>query len=85
MELSCISWDQTLDINQINGAPVTNSKLVVSFVVQYMYEHRLDISSLSININPSREHLHTKVTPTLHLTYSKNGGNLGLVLNDKNC
>ena len=24
-----------------------------------------------------------KVTPDLHLTYSKNGGNLGLVLNDK--
>ena len=32
---------------------------------------------------PSRKHLRTKVTPDLHLTYSKNGGNLGLVLNDK--
>ena len=31
----------------------------------------------------SRKHLRTKVTPDLHLTYSKNGGNLGLVLNDK--
>ena len=30
-----------------------------------------------------RKHLRTKVTPYLHLTYSKNGGNLGLVLNDK--
>ena len=28
--------------------------------------------------------LHTKVTPDLHLTYSKNGGNLGLVLKTKN-
>ena len=25
----------------------------------------------------SRKHLHTKVTPDFHLTYSKNGGNLG--------
>ena len=31
----------------------------------------------------SLKHLRTKVTPDLHLTYSKNGGNLGLVLNDK--
>ena len=31
----------------------------------------------------SRKHLRTKVTPDLHLTFSKNGGNLGLVLNDK--
>ena len=28
--------------------------------------------------------LHIKVTPYLHLTYSKNGGNLGLVLKIKN-
>ena len=27
----------------------------------------------------------TKVPPDLHLTYIKNGGNLGLVLNDKKC
>ena len=31
----------------------------------------------------SRKHLRIKVTPDLHLTYSKNGGNLVLVLNDK--
>ena len=31
----------------------------------------------------SRKHLRTKVTPDMHLTYSKNGGNLGLVLSDK--
>ena len=31
----------------------------------------------------SRKHLRKKVTPDLHLTYSKNWGNLGLVLNDK--
>ena len=30
--------------------------------------------------DPSRKLLHIKVTPDLHLTYSKNGGNLGLVL-----
>ena len=33
-------------------------------------------------ITPSRKRLRTKVTQDLHLTYSKNGGNLGLVLND---
>ena len=32
----------------------------------------------------SRKLLHIKVTPDLHLTYSKNGGNLGLVLKIKN-
>ena len=32
----------------------------------------------------SRKLLRTKVTPDLYLTYSKNGGNLGLVLKMKN-
>ena len=32
----------------------------------------------------SRELLRIKVTPDLHLTYSENGGNLGLVLKMKN-
>ena len=32
----------------------------------------------------SRKLLNIKVTPDLHLTYSKNGGNLGLVLTMKN-
>ena len=32
----------------------------------------------------SRKLLRIKVTPDLHLTYSKNGGNLGLVLKMKN-
>ena len=32
----------------------------------------------------SRKLLRLKVTPDLHLTYSKNGGNLGLVLKMKN-
>ena len=34
--------------------------------------------------HPSRKLLRIKVTPDLHLTYSKNGGNLGLVLKMKN-
>ena len=33
---------------------------------------------------PSRKLLRIKVTPDLHPTYSKNGGNLGLVLKMKN-
>ena len=37
-----------------------------------------------LDIYPSRELLRIKVTPDLHLTYSKNGGNLGLVLKMKN-
>ena len=32
----------------------------------------------------SRKPLRIKVTPDLHLTYSKNGGNLGLLLKMKN-
>ena len=32
----------------------------------------------------SRKLFHIKVTPDLHLTYRKNGGNLGLVLKMKN-
>ena len=35
-------------------------------------------------LKSSRELLHIKVTPDLHLTYRKNGGNLGLVLKMKN-
>ena len=34
--------------------------------------------------NTSRKRLRIKVTPDLHLTYSKNGGNLRLVLKMKN-
>ena len=33
-------------------------------------------------VTSSRKHLRTKVTPALHLKYSKNKGNLGLILND---
>ena len=37
------------------------------------------ITKLSLNtlLVSSRKHLRTKVTPDFHLTYSKNGGNLG--------
>ena len=35
-------------------------------------------------LKPSGKHLRTKVTPDFHLTYSKNGGNLGSESNDKN-
>ena len=43
----------------------------------------LQLSTLKFSIT-SRKLLRTKVTPDLHLTYSKNGGNLGLVLKMKN-
>ena len=35
-------------------------------------------------VHTSRKHLRTKVTPDLHLTYSKTGEILGYCLNDKN-
>ena len=38
---------------------------------------------IDIAIQASRKLLRIKVTPDLHLTYSKNGGNLGLVLKTK--
>ena len=38
----------------------------------------------NISPDPSRKLLHIKVTPDLHLTYSKNRGNLGLVSEMKN-
>ena len=43
----------------------------------------INIFSL-FRIKSSRKRLRIKVTPDLHLTYSKNGGNLGLVLKMKN-
>ena len=39
---------------------------------------------IEINKSSSPKRLRIKVTPDLHLTYSKNGGNLGLVLKMKN-
>ena len=46
------------------------------------FENRLTIKQLLPRNNfdskgASRKHLRTKVTPDFHLTYSKNGGNLG--------
>ena len=35
-----------------------------------------------IKMPTSGKNLHTKVTPDFHLTYNKNGGNLGLALSD---
>ena len=42
--------------------------------------HSLVSAAEFINLYSSRKHLRTEVSPDLHLTYSKNGGNLGLVL-----
>ena len=44
-----------------------------------------NLSNLPFDIEfQSRKPLRIKVTPDLHLRYSKNGGNLGLVLKMKN-
>ena len=42
------------------------------------------ITVIILIFEPSRKHHRIKVTPDFHLTYSKNGGNLGLVLKMKN-
>ena len=48
-----------------------------------MAQIKSDLLWLTTNF-ASRKLLRMKVTPDLHLTYSKNGGNLGLVLKMKN-
>ena len=44
----------------------------------------MKIIMFGLRTSTSRKLLRIKVTPDLHLTYSKNGGNLGLVLKMKN-
>ena len=55
-----------------------NSKMIVNL----SYRENLSLGFLNRKDNPlsSRKRLHTKVTPDLQLTYSKNKGNLGFVL-----
>ena len=61
---------------------VTFSVIIVSI---YQIVILTDIGSYSFHSRiTSRKLLRIKVTPDLHLTYSKNGGNLGLVLKMKN-
>ena len=38
---------------------------------------RVSVSQAFLSCFLTRKHLHTKVTPDFHLTYSKNRGNLG--------
>ena len=52
-------------------------------LVQRLEEERVWGRNDSVSV-ASRELLRIKVTPNLHLTYSKNGGNIGLVLKMKN-
>ena len=58
------------------------------YIVKLGFTSVVIIFPFALNINcgfvSSRERLRTKVTPDFHLTYSKNGGNLGLNQNDKN-
>ena len=44
----------------------------------------MHVKTIVIALMTSRKLLRIKVTLDLHLTYSKNGGNLGLVLKVKN-
>ena len=55
----------------------------VSIVLQRCVQYRDEPTAtlqicliMALFLPPSRKHLHTKVTPDFHLTYSKNGGNL---------
>ena len=48
------------------------------------YGHKLYFMAPQMHHHTSQKLLRIKVPPDLHLTYSKNGGNLGLVLKMKN-
>ena len=50
----------------------------------FLWDKNVRIKFVQVNDLASRKLLRIKVTPDLHLTYSKNGGNLGLVLKMKN-
>ena len=49
----------------------------------FLRDKNVRIKFVQVNDLASRKLLRIKVTPDLHLTYSKNGGNLGLVLKMK--
>ena len=52
-----------------------------NFEIKYVKTKILcNLYARQLEENTSLKHLRTKITPDLHLTYSKNGGNLGLVL-----
>ena len=66
-------------------------KRAVKIILDYEYNNdivcsmdELKILNIYERVFPSRKLLCIKVTPDLHLTYSKNGGNMGLVLKMKN-
>ena len=67
-----------------NGMVLNTGKTKVMLISTRQKRIRLDTSLLSLSYNASRKLLRKKVVPDLHLTYSKNGGNLGLVLKMKN-
>ena len=58
------------------------------FIVSMHINHSVPLGYIDIVSDltalTSRNHLRTKVTPDFHLTYSKNGGNLGRNRNIKN-
>ena len=53
-------------------------------IYKYFMPMIADILIVGVTVFSSRKLLRIKVTPDLHLTYSKNGGNLGLILKMKN-
>ena len=58
------------ELSQRGGGRATYFDFAVNFFIFF-------ISFAGIDIATSRKHLLIKVTPDFHLTYSKNGGNLG--------
>ena len=76
----------TLNINSIRGKKLD----LLTFLdvhnphIVAIQETKIDSSIATSEYSPSRKLLRIKVTPDLRLTYSKNGGNLGLVLKMKN-
>ena len=65
------------------GTSTTRENLSSGFPTRSDTNRAVQLQQMHIRLKSSRKHLRTKVTPDLYLTYSKNEGNLGLVLDDK--
>ena len=74
---------QDYDISSSNSPKMHKKceKWQILYVIRFCVFVAAPIKPCSVD--SSRKHLRTKGTPDLHLKYSKNGGYLGLVLNDK--
>ena len=93
ISISVIGMFSTSVIIHKFETPSTSANDSVTTVTNYVDKLALNLtvfclpfsvsSVKQLFIGTSRKLLRIKVTPDLHLTYSKNGGNLGLILKKK--